>query len=166
MYYVSHRVWWLTQLLGGGIHWWCNIPYNIQHHCDRQVTNLHDALTVLVAVFPPAVPADGAVPIADDQLLGHGMMYVEMYVWGLPGMTPLACSLDDPHCEGAVEGAAPRCDTAHALHCTVSPVPNTASVLPMRGDATCPVSVDIDDGHRRIMMEQPLPGCPCGVTQC
>ena len=29
----------LDELLGGGIHWWCNIPYNIQHHCDRQVTN-------------------------------------------------------------------------------------------------------------------------------
>ena len=42
-----------------------------------------------------------------DTLLGHGMLYFEMYLWGLEGTGPLHCEKDDPHCEGPVSAAAP-----------------------------------------------------------
>ena len=35
-----------------------------------------------------------------DTLLGHGLLYFEMYVWGLEGAGPLHCEHNDPHCEG------------------------------------------------------------------
>ena len=35
-----------------------------------------------------------------DTLLGHGMLLMEMYLWGLPGVRPLRCEARDPHCEG------------------------------------------------------------------
>lgn len=40
-----------------------------------------------------------------DSLLGHGMLFIEMYLHGLPGMQPLQCEYRDPHCEGTVDSA-------------------------------------------------------------
>jgi len=41
-----------------------------------------------------------------DTLLGHGMLFIEMYIWSLPGVTKmLECEIDDPHCEGPVSGS-------------------------------------------------------------
>lgn len=40
-----------------------------------------------------------------DTLLGHGMLMIEMFLWGLPGARPLECEYRDPHCEGAPDSA-------------------------------------------------------------
>jgi hypothetical protein len=57
--------------------------------------------------FPPRGALSGPHSRDYDQLLGHGMLYMEMFLWGLPGMAPLRCAVNDPHCEGPVEAAAP-----------------------------------------------------------
>ena len=31
---------------------------------------------------------------ADDTLLGHGMLLIEMYLWGLPGVTQMHCEFE------------------------------------------------------------------------
>ena len=43
-----------------------------------------------------------------DTLLGHGMLYFEMYVWGLPNVAQMDCASDDPHCEGPIAASAPE----------------------------------------------------------
>ncbi len=43
-----------------------------------------------------------------DTLLGHGMLLIEMYLWGLPGATKMHCEFEDPHCEGPVAASDPR----------------------------------------------------------
>eukprot|EP00750_Incisomonas_marina_P013406 INCI17311.1.p1 GENE.INCI17311.1~~INCI17311.1.p1 ORF type:complete len:709 (+),score=110.86 INCI17311.1:167-2293(+) len=40
-----------------------------------------------------------------DTLLGHGMLFIEMYLHGLPEMQPLQCEYGDPHCEGTLDSA-------------------------------------------------------------
>jgi hypothetical protein len=49
--------------------------------------------------FPPRGALSGPHSRDYDQLVGHGMVHLELYFWGLDGVTPLHCERDDPHCE-------------------------------------------------------------------
>lgn len=50
--------------------------------------------------FPAAGTLSGPHSRDYDTLLGHGMLFFEMYIWQLAGMTLMQCEIDDPHCEG------------------------------------------------------------------
>lgn len=55
--------------------------------------------------FPPRGALSGPHSRDYDMLVGHGMVYLELYFWGLKGVTPLHCEYEDPHCEGPVSGS-------------------------------------------------------------
>jgi hypothetical protein len=63
--------------------------------------------------FPPRGALSGPHSRDYDTLLGHGMLLIEMYLWGLPGVEHMHCEQNDPHCEGPVAAADPRWETAN-----------------------------------------------------
>ena len=58
--------------------------------------------------FGPRGELSGAHSRDYDTLLGHGMLLIEMYLWGLPGVTQMHCEFEDPHCEGPISASDPR----------------------------------------------------------